>query len=105
MSNWTNGPLVAGESSWAGTTVTGQHGISVAWFGTGHTRGADGYYEIGQDEAHANAKLYASAPELVDALRSAIDALDRNTSPFPLSIEHTFAVLETGRAALAKAGA
>lgn len=43
--------------------------------------------------------------ELVGALRAAIDALDRNTSPFPLSMEETFAVLDAGRAALAKAGA
>lgn len=103
MSNWTKGPLTVGEWDSIGTVVIGPRGVSAAWFGCGMSVGADGSYSISPAEAHANAKLYAAAPELVDALRSAIDALDRNTSPFPLSVEHTFAVLETGRAALAKA--
>lgn len=41
--------------------------------------------------------------ELVSALAATVDALDRNTSPFPLPIESTFAVLDTARSVLAKA--
>lgn len=43
--------------------------------------------------------------ELTNALAAAVDALDRNTSPFPLPIESTFAVLDTARSVLAKARA
>lgn len=41
--------------------------------------------------------------KLMASLGSVIDALDRNTSPFPLSIEETFAVLDTAKAALSDA--
>lgn len=51
-------------------------------------------------EAEANAKLYAAAPDLAEALT---DILERITEAFP-ALENTEAVTKA-RAALAKAGA
>lgn len=72
MSNWTKA-LAIGKPDTIGTMIYGPHGASVAWCGCGSAYDSDGSYSISPAEAHANAKLYAAAPELVDALKIARD--------------------------------
>lgn len=75
MSKYTSGP-------WSARYVEEEH----AW------RISDGYSEIGMGFGPANARLIASAPELLDALRGVLSVADRKTNEF-----------DAARAAIAKA--
>ena len=105
MSNWTKGPLVVSAPDSIGTVVTGPRGVSVAWFGCGMSVGADGSYSISPAEAHANAKLYAAAPELVEVLQAIVFALDLTDMNIGPSAHEVLALRTHARAALSKAGA
>lgn len=112
MSNWTKGPLAVSKPDSIGTVVTGPRGVSVAWCGCGSVYDSDGSYSISQAEAHANAKLYAAAPELVEALVEMLDMSNRlaialeigDSRPHPQR-PHYVAAVAKARSALAKAGA
>ncbi len=60
----TAGPWVAGSKE-----VRGPLDVKIAWCGDNGIYGRDGSYVISIEEAEANARLCAAAPDLLEALR------------------------------------
>lgn len=73
MSAYTPGPWRVEHNTQHGASVRGIHGITVAWCGTASAWATDGSHTIRQDEARANARLVAAAPEMLAALRAVMD--------------------------------
>lgn len=104
MSSWTKA-LAIGKPDTIGTMIYGPHSASVAWCGCGSAYDSDGSYSISPAEAHANAKLYAAAPELVDALIEMVEA-NNGVAVMPTAeARRQNNAIAQARAALAKAGA
>ena len=59
-----------------GVEVRGPLGIGVGWFGCSTTAGIDGSYNITAEEAAANARMFASAGDLLEALRGLLEAVE-----------------------------
>ena len=68
--NHTPGPWVVGGACSHGAKVVsrGAAGVSVAWCGCNTIAGQDGSHSIDGDEAEANARLIAAAPDMWDLL-------------------------------------
>jgi hypothetical protein len=73
----TPGPWAVYPKKWTGAEVRSRsrYGVSVAWCGTNSARHVDGSHSISSDEAEANARLIAAAPEMF-ALLSRLDDPD-----------------------------
>ena len=56
------------ESHGSKVVAPSAHAASVAWCGAGFVSGIQGSYSIGADEAAANARLIAAAPDMLDLL-------------------------------------
>lgn len=83
MSNHTPGPWIAEESQGHGVSVSSEPvDISVAWCGTNLMVGMGGVYKITPEEAEANARLIAAAPELLYALKKLINEVVLEISPY-----------------------
>jgi hypothetical protein len=63
--------------------------------------GVDGSYSISADEAHANARLIAAAPDLAAALRDLVSVIESLRQCNDWSSEPT-GVMDRARAALSK---
>ncbi len=69
MNKHTSGPLFAGEligNGWVGIYTAGQAQIVAEALAE----------DVGEDAAKANATLFAAAPELLEAVKAALVALD-----------------------------
>ena len=64
MSAHTPGPYIARN-----TEVHGFAGVQVAWCGRNSTVGTGGSHSISLDEVEANTMLFASAPDLLAAVK------------------------------------
>lgn len=85
-------------------TIEGE-GIIRSPFGfVGEVAGLDGEEEI-EEESAANASLISSAPELLEALREALEWLESAQADEPKDYhnEHLDAAISKARAAIAKA--
>lgn len=91
----TPGPWNAKSAESHGTSVTGPSGISIAWSSTSMTVGKEGSYSIGYQEAAANARLIAAAPDLLAALKAILN--------HPVSVV-TVQLMQDAIAAIEKAG-
>lgn len=97
--NHTKGPWLVGNKQGHGTAVSGPLGVSVAWCGVAMTVGRSGSYDIGADEASANAALIAAAPDLAEVLKELSECSEYwSEYDVPLGIHGRI------KAALAKAG-
>ena len=97
MSNYTSGPWYISKQNALRIIESGPRALTLA---TCSTKGR-GVTESGSyKEAHANAKLMAAAPELLEALKKCLTALERASYYAP---EDTLAAADEARAAIAKA--
>ncbi len=68
-------PLIARPSG-TGWAIEGPYGVNVAFCSTAGSYGPDGCYQITPAEAEANARLFVTAVNQHEALRSALRASD-----------------------------
>ena len=90
----TPGPWVAGSKE-----VRGPLDVKIAWCGDNGIYGRDGSYVISVEEAEANARLCAAAPDLLDALRAMITPTDPRTEDEILSQAFAAIAKATGEGA------
>jgi len=69
----TPGPWEARFNLHGQAVVNGIHGIQVAHFGDNSVYSKDGSYSISKEEAMANARLFAAAPDLLEAAKDILD--------------------------------
>ena len=108
MSKHTPGPWISESPTRDGTSVKSTAALfsTVAWCGAGSIWSSSGSYEISHEEAEANARLIAAAPDLLEVAKLLLDFYNLETQLFVEKYGHgiTTRILgDRARAAIAKA--